>query len=74
MTTPIKAVVIVKETKKPFRSSTIVRKLTPQEIVEYRRQHSPETFQLTITMTNGTFIKSIRIIKPNVAPSSIPTN
>ncbi len=74
MTTPIKAVVIVKETKKPFRSSTIVRKLTPQEMVEYRRQHSPKTFTINITMTNGTFIKSIRIIKPNVAPSSIPNN
>lgn len=69
----MKALVIVKETKKPFRSSTIVRKLTPQEMVEYRRQHSPETFTINITMTNGTFIKSIRIIKPNVAPSSIPT-
>lgn len=69
----MKAVVIVKETKKPFRSSTIVRKLTPQEMVEYRRQHSPETFQLTITMSTWKYIKSIRIIKPNVAPSSIPT-
>ena len=70
MTKEIKAVVIVKETKEPFRSSTVVRKLTPQEIVEYRRKDSPEEFSINITMTKGTFVKSIRIIKSNVAPSS----
>ncbi len=70
MAKEIKAVVIVKEQQKPFRSSTVVRKLNPQEIVEYRRKNSPEEFTINITMTKGTFVKSIRIIKPNVAPSS----
>lgn len=70
MTKQIKAVVIVKETKEPFRSSTIVRKLTPEEVVEYKRKNSPKEFTINITMTKGTFVKSIRIIKPNVAPSS----
>lgn len=70
MTKQIKAVVIVKETKKPFRSSTVVRELNPQEMVEYRRKNSPEEFTINITMTKGTFVKSIRIIKPNVAPSN----